>query len=103
MLPPDSLKRILHEQHKPLVKLLSILATADTPASISQITDRAKDAGFNIPRSWNVSTALARSKGKAIRTPAGWELQPAGKAYLTEFGIDEVGQPQSSAQIALNK
>jgi hypothetical protein len=103
LLPLESLKSLLHERHKPLTKLLAILANFENPASIAQVKDRAKDAGFKIPKPWNVSTTLTRAHGKAIRTPLGWELQPVGQQHLSDHGIQIDSAPLSKAKIALNK
>lgn len=102
MLPPDALKSILHKRYTQLVKLLSILATFEKPASVAMIKDRAKEAGFAIPKSWNISTALRRSQGKAVRTPKGWELQEAGNEFLSSKGIVISFRSPSNAKIALN-
>ena len=59
-------------------KLLLLLASMEAACQVKEL-DRSVDAGFRIPKGWNVSDLLGRSKGKAIRTPQGWELSDSGK------------------------
>lgn len=100
LLPREALKQVLHEQHTALVKLLSILATFDTPASVTSIKERSQDAGFRIPRTWNVSSILARSKGMAIRTRNGWELHLKGQTCLETAGIVAAIEKQSLSSLS---
>lgn len=50
-------------------------------------------------RRWNVSSILAASKGKAIRTN-GWELTDAGKKHLRELGVSSISP--SALQVAID-
>lgn len=90
MLKSDELKNWLHRDLSRLDKLLLVLAARDAPSSVTQIKDTAASAGFREPKKWNISQVLASSKGRAIRTDAGWELADAGKLYLRELGVSTV-------------
>ncbi|WP_417409005.1 hypothetical protein [Hoeflea sp.] len=87
-MPHDiDLKKFLHGDFAPIDKLLMILAVQDRPISISNLTADAAQAGFRIPKKWNLSAVLSRSKGKAIRLPAGWEITPLGAEHLAQIGV----------------
>ena len=86
MLKLADLKDWLHRDLERVDKLLLILAALDAAASVSQIKDAAASAGFREPKKWNISRYLSRSKGKAIRTDAGWELTDVGKLHLRRLG-----------------
>ena len=55
------------------------------------IRARAKEAGFRVPKTWNPSDVLRRSKGLAIRPPEGWEITDAGKQRLENLGVVKAG------------
>jgi len=86
---PDhyDLKKWLHQKVTLTDKLLLILAATSKPLKLSEVREQAKQAGLRIPKSTNISTLLSRSKGKAIRTPQGWEITELGKDHLTGIGI----------------
>jgi hypothetical protein len=87
LLKPTDLKVWLHKKGLArLDKLLFVLATFDAPCQINGIT-RAKEGGFAVPRSWNLSDILSRSNGLAIRTPGGWELADSGHERLRSLGL----------------
>ncbi|MGI1663792.1 hypothetical protein ACRDNQ_16255 [Palleronia sp. KMU-117] len=90
MLKSADLKTWLHQDLPRLEKLLLVLAVLDRPALLAEVRDEARKAGFRIPATWNVSSTLARSKGKAIRTPEGWEITDSGKALLRSLGVADV-------------
>ena len=52
--------------------------------------ERANEAGFQLPRNWNPSNSLGRSKGMAIRTPKGWEITESGKLHLRNLGVSKI-------------
>merc|ERR1739848_410764 len=68
-------------------KLLAVLATFEVGCQVKDIKVRATEAGFLIPKNWNISQILGRSQGKAIRTPTGWEIGELGEERLVEIGI----------------
>ena len=95
-----ALKTWLHRDLARLDKLLLILATFDTGCQVREIGVRAAEGGLRIPRTWNVSDILGRSKGHAIRTPQGWEITEAGEQHLCELGVSNVSS--AALRIASN-
>ncbi|MBB5575248.1 MULTISPECIES: hypothetical protein [Rhizobium] len=89
MLKSTELKDWLHKNLDRLDKLLLVLATQDTPISVSKLIEVAESAGFREPKKWNVSAILTGSKGKAIRT-SGWELTSEGKMHLRALGVASI-------------
>lgn len=87
MLNLADLKRLLHKDFDATDKLLFLLSSMEAACQIKDLKDRATQAGFRVPKGWNVSSLLARSKGKAIRTPSGWELSDTGKEHLANIGV----------------
>lgn len=55
---------------------------------------------MHAPKKWNVSAILGASKGKAIRTNAGWELADAGRAHLHGLGVSAVSP--AALQVAVD-
>lgn len=86
MISVNKLKTWLHKDTSRHDKLLMILASLENGCQVSQMRERASEAGFRIPKSWNISAILSRSKGLAIRTPIGWEITEAGVEHLREVG-----------------
>ncbi len=107
MLDVAQLKSWLHRDLPARDKLLLILATFDDPSEITAIRQRSETAGFKIPKKWNPSSTLSRSKGLAIRVPDGWEITEKGKEHLRELGVDSVSpaaaQVASDLRLHLNK
>lgn len=100
MLSNSDLKTWLHRDFGQRGKLLLILASFDTPCQIKDMNERAKEAGFRIPKSWNPSSSLGRSKGLAIRTPNGWEITNSGKQHLRNLGVTKISP--SAVQVAVD-
>lgn len=100
MLTTDELKDWLHRDFSRTDKCLLVLAAIEGPASIQQIKDTAASAGFREPKKWNISQALGASKGKAIRSDAGWELTDAGKMHLRNIGVSKVSP--AAMQVAVD-
>ena len=71
-------------------KLLLILASLDSPSQVKDMKERAENAGFRFPTTWNPSSTLARSKGLAIRTSKGWEITEIGKQHLRNIGVTKI-------------
>lgn len=86
----SDLKTWLHRDLGQREKLLLVLASLDSPSQIRDIKERAIEAGFQLPRSWNPSNSLGRSKGMAIRTPKGWEITESGKQHLRNLGVSKI-------------
>lgn len=100
MLDPQALKQLLHEsEYTQLEKLQFCLAVdVDKPKSVSDIRSLATSAGLNAVGKWNVSSILSGSKGRAIRTPLGWELSPQGRIKVSKLiGSLATGQPPKIA------
>ena len=57
---------------------------------LADIRSRAEEAGFKLPKKWNLSDVLGRSGGLATRVPAGWELTETGKNHLRNLGVESV-------------
>lgn len=91
MIPANGLKVWLHKDLSRLDKLLLILASIQNECKVSEVTERANEAGLRIPKAWNVSAILRRSKGLAIRTPRGWEITEAGLQHLRQAHDVSVG------------
>ena len=90
LLSTSDLKTWLFRDLSQRQKVLLILASFDVPCPVRRIKDRAIEIGFRVPKSWNVSDALSRSRGLAIRTAQGWEITDAGKQHLRDAGITEI-------------
>ena len=87
LLSSSDLKSWLHRDLGQRDKLLLILASLDAPCHVKEIGDRAREVGFRIPKTWNPSSSLSRSKGLAIRTPKGWEITDTGNQHLRNLGV----------------
>lgn len=92
ILSANDLKAWLHRKDlKPRDKLLLALATFDAPCQVKELSSRAADAGFRIPKGWNVSKSLGMSDGQAIRIPQGWEITDSGRQHLRNLGVAKIG------------
>ena len=63
--------------------------------------DEARNAGFRIPTSWNLSGILSASKGLAIRTPNGWEITRPGKEKISTIIGDTTNTAAAKPAIEL--
>jgi hypothetical protein len=91
LLPISELKTWLHRDLTQSDKLLLVLASIDKPCQVADIRARSKAAGFSPVKKWNISSILAKTKGLALNTPAGWELSDAGKQHLkTTLGLGKI-------------
>ncbi len=101
MLSKDDLKKWLHLRELTQAdKLLLILATLTEPASVAEIGARGEEAGFRLPKNWNPSSVLERTRGKAIRTLRGWELTDAGRQHLRNLGVSKISP--AAIQVAID-
>lgn len=83
MLDIAGVKQIAHQPGlAQTTRLLLCLAVGDEPKSLATIKDIGAKAGISGIKSWNISQLLSGSGGKAIKTPAGWELSPSGKKAI---------------------
>lgn len=83
----NDLKTWLQRDLTPRDKLLLVLASFDSPCQVKDIKAKALEAGFSIPKVWNISSVLKRSKGLAIKIPDGWEITESGLQQLTSIGV----------------
>jgi hypothetical protein len=90
LLDLNDLKDWLHRDLQSRDKLLLIMATFKAPIQLAELRSRGEEAGFKIPKKWNMSNVLGRSGGLAIRVPEGWELTETGKNYLRNLGVESV-------------
>lgn len=62
---------------------------------VSRIRQLAISAGLREARRWNISSALGRSHGRAVRVDKGWLLTDSGRRHLIDSGliVDVDGQP----------
>lgn len=81
------LKTWLHKPISRIEKLLMVLASRGKPSSLADLRLSSEHAGFKIPKKWNLSSILGRSKGMAINTPAGWEITIVGTQHLIGMGV----------------
>ena len=95
------LKRLLHGSYGRTDNLLIVLASFAGPCQVREIRGRAGEAGYRIPKKWNISDSLGKSRGRAIRTPDGWEITDAGRTHLADLGIDGGFAGKKEVAIAL--
>lgn len=81
------LKDWLHRDLARADKLLIALYAMGDVRTIAQIKACCKSAGLKIPKSWNVSSILSASKGRAINTGKGWEITDKGQSHLETLGV----------------
>ncbi|MYH34744.1 MAG: hypothetical protein F4133_13190 [Gammaproteobacteria bacterium] len=103
MLDCADLKTWLHRDFAQRDILLIVLASFNAPCQIKDLAARAKLAGFRIPKTWNPSNSLRRSKGMAIRTPEGWEITETGKQRLRNLGISKISAAAVQTAIDLRQ
>lgn len=90
MLSEASLKDWLHRDLPTLDKLLIAIASFDKPCSVADLRARTHAVGLRLPSKMNISAILGRSKGTAIRVPAGWELTGVGRTHLANLGVSSL-------------
>lgn len=103
MLKENQLPDCLHKQRLcRLDALLVILAVdAPKPKDVKTIRSLGRNAGLIEVLRWNISDALGRSKGLAIRLPEGWALTSRGKDHVRALGVVPSGRsPKAVNQAA---
>ena len=100
MLSVNDLKKWLHLDLSRQDKLLLVLASLSSPSQVRDIRNRASEAGFQVPNSWNPSDSLGKSRGMAVRTPEGWEITDLGNQRLRSLGV--AGLTHAAVQIAID-
>ena len=103
MLDVLGLKDWLHRHLAARDKLLLILATFDQPVQLAALRSRSEEAGFKLPKKWNLSDVLRRSGGLAIRVPTGWELTEIGRSHLRNLGVESISPAAMQVAADLRK
>jgi hypothetical protein len=103
LLDVTGLKDWLHRDLAARDKLLLILATFDQPVQLADLRSRSEEAGFKLPKKWNLSQVLGRTGGLAIRVPTGWELTDTGKNHLRNLGIESISPAAMQVAADLRK
>jgi hypothetical protein len=70
-------------QQEKLLILLSL--NAKQPKKNGEICALGLIYGINDICSWNLTSILTRAKGKAIKTPSGWEITISGEKYISRY------------------
>lgn len=102
----DTLKSKLHAAGLTRgAQLLMLLgATGGVPLAVSDVRSQAIACGVRGAKTWDISTGLSRLRGKAIRTPHGWELTDAGRAEAAALlGVSPTAQPASALRLLLSR
>lgn len=90
MLDPAEAKRLVNDASCKATadRLLVLLALNPSESvSVAEIKTRGRQAGWPGVTKLNVSLALSRSKGLAIRTDSGWELADAGRERVAKLMV----------------
>lgn len=90
LLELGDLKGWLHRDIGQRDKFLLILASLNAPSAVADIKSRASEAGLRLSTRTNISSALTKAKGLAIRTNFGWEITEAGKQHLRNLGVTKL-------------
>lgn len=103
MLDTRLLKQMIHLKGLSRIdQLLLCLSINDMSAKpVAEIRNLAVDSGVRAAKGWNVSALLAGSKGKAIRTKAGWELGTLGADRVREITGAHIAAPVAKVAIDL--
>jgi hypothetical protein len=98
LLTLGELKNWIHRDLGNADKSLLVLGSLDKPSRVSAIKARGQEAGLKAIKKWNISGILARTKGLAINTSAGWELSDRGRQHLRTLGVSK--KSPAAVQIA---
>jgi hypothetical protein len=87
LLKKEILKDILHQSGltKTEKLLLCLGVNPSTPKTITEIKQIGRSAGLADIKSWNVSSFLTSSGGKAVHTGSGWELTKSGVELIQKL------------------
>lgn len=101
MLDAKQLKAVIHQRalSKTDQALLCLAVDAGTAKSPAEIRALAISAGVPAAKSWDVSAILGGSRGRAIRTPSGWELGATGKKRIEEI-LPSIASAKPHATVA---
>ena len=103
MLLEEHLKNLIStDQLSNRDKLLLFMAVNDAaPKSVKEITELAFKNGFRRVRKVNVSDALAKSNGFAVRVHSGWTLSKQGIQHVQQIAGPLMSSPIPKAASAL--
>ncbi len=103
MLTEGHLKELIHQEGlTQLEQLLLCLAVDENkPKPIKQIREVALKAGLTSVKTLNIASVLARSDGKAIKTPDGWELRGDGRHLVEQLAGPLTAAPPPIAATSL--
>lgn len=69
------------------ILLITLSVQVDKPKSVKTIKELARNSGFTEVQKWNISDALKRSKGLAVRLTDGWSLTSRGRDHVQRLGV----------------
>lgn len=103
MLSREALKSLLQRSELTQTEraLLCLGSRDPEPLQVRQIEQIGVDSGLQAMKSWNLSTALSRSNGKAVRTNQGWELTPEGREWIAGLVGEKEFAPSQGLAISL--
>lgn len=97
LLSVETVKEFVHRDGLSRRERLALcLAAAEGPVSVAALREVALDVGLPAARKWNVSDILGRPPAVAIRTTAGWELSPAGRAVVARLAPVPAAPPAAA-------
>jgi hypothetical protein len=81
--------------------LLCLAVDAGNAKATTEVRDLAVSSGLRAAQKWNVSSILARSAGRAVRTAAGWELSAKGSEAVATLAGPLANSPIPKVSTAL--
>lgn len=98
MITEAHLKELLHQKGITQIEqmLLCLAIDVNRPKELKEIRDIAIRAGLKSAKTLNIAAVFARSGGKAIKTPSGWELRGEGRAV-----VERLAGPYAQATITV--
>lgn len=98
LLDAVKLKELIHQRglSKTDQVLLCLAVDSSVPKAPAQVRSLAITAGVPAAKSWDIAAVLSGSRGKAIRTPVGWELSASGRERVDAL----LGSAKPHAKIA---
>lgn len=81
--------------------LLCLAAEPEQARPVKAVKQIAKEVGWRIPKTMNVSQLFRRAKDRCVLTPTGWELTTAGRAHVQTLAGPLAGSPAPRVASAL--
>lgn len=72
---------------KNTAKTMAVLAYLGGTATVPGIINAGVEHGARAIRTWNPGSLLSKAGARVTRLPTGWQLLPAGEAYLAKQGV----------------